>query len=505
MSTIAKSSSRAAFVLLVVLATACASGGLDTKTIPVTANPSEQLGTLATQIEQLRQAKAEVLAPTWFGRAETSYQQAKEKLAQGGSVKEILDLVAQGNAQALQAQKFTKVSENILPTVIKARSDARTAGGASLGEPYTEAESRFVELTRAIEDDNVAWAEKKGPGVEKSFREVELQAIKASTVGDIRKAIQQARSEGAEKLVPRTLAATEKMSVALDAFITSNRYASQEIGQRAADTLFQANRLLALTGEAATIQKTSPEDEALEREARLSAVAVELALPDLRNRSFDGQLTAVTNAVHELRKDRDYLVGQSADLRTQIAGLETQIAKLEGQSGEERQQISKLEDQRRLQETYTEVSSYFSPSEAEVYKQGTQLVIRLRGIQFPVGESVLQPDDYQLLSKVQKAIRSFDEPSVVIEGHTDSTGSADVNNHLSQVRAEAVAAYLVANNTLPQDRIVAVGRGFSEPLASNKEAEGRALNRRIDILIDPTGTAQPVVAAVGAAPPAEAK
>lgn len=501
MRRILDSSSRAIFVLLVGLATACASGGLETKSIPVTANPSEQLGALAAKIEQARQAKAPVLAPTWFGRADASYEQAKTTLEQGGSVQEIMALVAKGNAEVEQAQKFVTVSQSILPAVIKARADARAAGATSLGEPYTEAEERFVELTAAVEQDNVSWAEKKAPGVERAFRSVELQAIKASAITEIRKAIELARSEGAEKLVPQTLAATEKMEASLDSFITSNRYASAEMGERTTETLFQANRLVALTRVAASIQKTSPEDQALQREKSISTVAAELALPDLRDRDSQAQLTAVANAVRELRKDRDYLVAQSEELRAQIATSQAQIAKLEGQSTEERLQIGKLEEQRRLQEQYTEVSSYFTPSEAEVYKKGTQLVVRLRGVQFPVGESVLQPDDYELLSKVQKAIRSFDKPTVVIEGHTDSTGSAQVNDHLSQMRAEAVAAYLVANNTLPEDHVVVVGKGFSEPLASNKTADGRALNRRIDILIDPGHTSPtPAVAAPAEAP-----
>ena len=95
------------------------------------------------------------------------------------------------------------------------------------------------------------------------------------------------------------------------------------------------------------------------------------------------------------------------------------------------------------------------------------------------------PKNYELLSIVQKSIRTFGEPGVVIEGHTDSTGSDEVNEHLSQQRAEAVRQYLVANRTLPYDRIMAVGYGSMRPLASNQTAEGRAINRRIDVIVKP--------------------
>ena len=72
---------------------------------------------------------------------------------------------------------------------------------------------------------------------------------------------------------------------------------------------------------------------------------------------------------------------------------------------------------------------------------------------------------------------------VTIEGHTDSTGSAQTNKVLSQKRAEAVKTYLVANRTLPENRIRATGYGPDKPLAPNTTAEGRRKNRRVEIVV----------------------
>ncbi|MFZ0131215.1 MAG: OmpA family protein, partial [Desulfobacterales bacterium] len=121
----------------------------------------------------------------------------------------------------------------------------------------------------------------------------------------------------------------------------------------------------------------------------------------------------------------------------------------------------------------------------EVYRQGDQLVIRLRGMQFPIGKAVIMPGNYELLSKVQLAIRSFTDPEVIVEGHTDSTGSTEVNQQLSQERATAVKEYLLANDTLPGSSVMAVGYGSSRPLMSNETSDGRAVNRRIDVIITP--------------------
>ena len=83
---------------------------------------------------------------------------------------------------------------------------------------------------------------------------------------------------------------------------------------------------------------------------------------------------------------------------------------------------------------------------------------------------------------------NFNDPLVIVEGHTDSTGTVDVNQLLSEQRADAVREYLIANQTLPADRISAVGYGSERPLASNATGEGRAVNRRIDVIITPAMT-----------------
>jgi outer membrane protein OmpA-like peptidoglycan-associated protein len=176
---------------------------------------------------------------------------------------------------------------------------------------------------------------------------------------------------------------------------------------------------------------------------------------------------------------------ESKGYQAQIADLKQQLAGLQGYSREQEAAKQKLAAEREFNERFNQVQSYFRPDEAEVYKQGGQLVIRLRGINFPVGQATLTPDNYTLLSKVQKAIRTFDQPTVTIEGHTDSTGAKAVNQELSQKRAQAVKTYLVANNTLPEYRIRAAGYGPDRPLAPNTTAEGRAINRRIDVLIMP--------------------
>ena len=70
-----------------------------------------------------------------------------------------------------------------------------------------------------------------------------------------------------------------------------------------------------------------------------------------------------------------------------------------------------------------------------------------------------------------------------VVGHTDDVGNAAVNQHLSQKRAEAVVAWLVARGIAPS-RLAAEGKGESEPIVDNSTAENRQINRRVDFIIE---------------------
>jgi outer membrane protein OmpA-like peptidoglycan-associated protein len=88
------------------------------------------------------------------------------------------------------------------------------------------------------------------------------------------------------------------------------------------------------------------------------------------------------------------------------------------------------------------------------------------------------------MSKIIEAVKTFPESPIRISGHTDSTGSEEVNRNLSRSRAENVAKFLVDVGGISKSRIITAGYGEDKPVASNETAEGRAENRRVEILIN---------------------
>lgn len=508
---------------------ACGTPQVKTEPIPMTANPTEEVSKLDSEIGSARANQINVLAPLSFAKAEEHLFWAKKGLEQGDEISAILDNVARGRAQLKRAHEVTQITKTALDDAIKAREDARSAGATVFEEEYPEAEKRFIELTEAIEKDNLDWARNNKTQVIDNFRELELRAIKDRTLGEVRMLIEQAEKEGAKKIAPEIFSDVQGELAAVDTFISENPYEKEAMLKKANAVLFNAQRLLQITRHSEQVKAMKPIEVTLSLEDSLYRMSQKLATLDMRNEPFKTQFDNIIAAISALQSDRQFMVDQVKDLKEEVESqkqahlkgtedlkskyeneidtLTKRIAVLEGQTRGEQAEMQRLQEEkranelrleaeklmterrleaeRRFNQLYNEVQTFFQPDEAEVYKQGSQLVIRLRAIQFPVGKAIIMPENYALLSKVQKAIRTFRDPEVLIEGHTDSTGSSALNETLSQQRAEAVREYLVANQTLPVEKISSIGYGSVRPLASNETAEGRAINRRIDVIVTP--------------------
>lgn len=457
---------------------ACAGHQLEVEPISKSENPQELINQLDNDIALARKDQINVLAPTWFERADNSLKAAKQSLEKGDQLSEILDNIATGRAQLHQAEEIAKVSQTTLPSAIKARNMAREAGATSLGEEYADVEERFIGLTRAIEDNNLNYAQRNQAKVAESFRQVELKAIKVQTIGEVRRLLESAEKQGMHKIAPQSYALAQQKLAEADAFITQNPYQKEKMHKLAAEALFMAQRLHIVAQQSEKVEKMEPEQITLWAEGMMYQTSEKLGAPDMRNQPFNQQLENILATVAAQRADNAFLVEDNKKLQQQLSSLE-------GETVKEHQEKERLLAEKRFNEKLSSIQHYFKPNEAEVYKKENQVIIRLKAMQFPVGQSVIMPENYELLSKVQRAIRTFGEPEVIIGGHTDSTGSEDLNEHLSQKRADAVRQYFVANGTLPYEKIIAVGYGSMRPLASNATESGRAINRRIDVIISP--------------------
>ena len=485
---------RFTLLLSLVLATALllGCGGAALKVAPVekSGNPTDMVYQLGKALEEAKADQVDVLSPTWFARAVSSHASAKQGLEKGVELSRILDNIANGRAELQQAGVVALRSRDQLADAIAARKAAQDVNAQQFQKEYADVESDFLKLTKAMDESDFRYARERQKDVGNRYRELELRAISQSALGDVRQLLAKAEQMKVDKIAPKSYAEAKQSLAGAEAFISENRYDQKMIRRKAAEARFMAERSMVIAESGRRIEEMPPEESALWIESFLSETSSKLNLTDHRNASFKEQQAGIVSAIGALQKEFASASQSIQEKNRMIQRLSERLAEVEGTSQRVRYDKEQLAEEKRFNEQFVIVQGYFTPEEAEVYKKYNELIIRLKGIQFPVGQAVIVPSNYDLLTKVQKAIVTFGQPDVVIEGHTDSTGSQEKNQALSEQRAQSVRQYLIANGTLPSKKIAAAGYGFSKPIAPNETAEGRAQNRRIDVIIKPVMNAK---------------
>ncbi|HHX90491.1 MAG TPA: OmpA family protein [Paracoccus sp.] len=122
----------------------------------------------------------------------------------------------------------------------------------------------------------------------------------------------------------------------------------------------------------------------------------------------------------------------------------------------------------------------------DVRNTGDEIVVTMpQDILFATDSAALRPDLRSDLRAIAANLQQYPDSTIIITGHTDSTGAMAYNQSLSERRASSVAAVLIESG-VSSGRVVPRGAGQTQPVASNETAAGRAQNRRVEIVIRPT-------------------
>jgi outer membrane protein OmpA-like peptidoglycan-associated protein len=412
---------------------------IEVEEIPVTANPSDEISEVAKLKEEADAKQIDVLAPTAYANMSRELRLAIEARDRGDAAEEILDHVELSRAWLRQATNIAEISRKALGPAVGARQDAIDANAATvLKDDFAEADKLLKRATAEIEEDDLALAERTAPELARRYADLELRALKESNLSAARANIQRAVNEGAEEAASRTLAEARAAYQKAEAFIEANRKNKEGIQQAAATALDASERVVRITREAKVANRRDAESMILELEAR------------------ERSATAA---------------GERAASATERA----------------REMSAELSSRQRQEQLIENARTQFSAAEAEVLQRGNQIILRLKGLTFDPGTATLSSDDFTLLNKALSVSQSFAPAAVIIEGHTDSSGGRKVNQTLSAQRAKAVESYFTAQQPKEGMRFSAVGVGSSRPIASNETRQGRAMNRRVDLIIMPQG------------------
>jgi len=182
--------------------------------------------------------------------------------------------------------------------------------------------------------------------------------------------------------------------------------------------------------------------------------------------------TVAENAIKE-KANKDYQLAQTEILKNTKEDL----------AASEKEAMLKTEQLAAEQKARLDAEAALAKL-AAVKEEARGLVITLSGsVLFASNKSELLPAAQNRLNQVADALLATKERKLTVEGHTDSQGSTSYNQELSQQRADAVRSYLISRG-YAGDLIQAQGIGENRPVSDNANAEGRANNRRVEIIVD---------------------
>ena len=139
-----------------------------------------------------------------------------------------------------------------------------------------------------------------------------------------------------------------------------------------------------------------------------------------------------------------------------------------------------------LDKQAAELQASISNDRVQIINTGSELIVRMpQDILFDFDSTAIKSSLRSDLGALAANLQRYPGSLVDITGHTDNVGTAEYNRDLSYRRANSVAAVLISNG-VSAGRIRTIGMGEDQPIATNLTAEGRALNRRVDIVIRPT-------------------
>jgi chemotaxis protein MotB len=235
--------------------------------------------------------------------------------------------------------------------------------------------------------------------------------------------------------------------------------------------------------------------------ATLRADSTELANS---NSTLRKNISSLNDQIASLQKNIDDLTAKVSDLKSQNSQLGQQTAEQQNKLSQSEQslqqqkqkleQLQSLLNQQKqaseeLKNKMSEALKGFNSNELSVYNKDGKVYVSLsEQLLFPSGSAVVNPKGVDALSKLAAVLNLNNDVAVNIEGHTDSIpirGRYQDNWDLSTARANAIVRILVNNYKVDPTRVISSGHSYYEPVASNSTPDGRAKNRRTDIILSP--------------------
>lgn len=420
------------FIMMVVVLAACTS--LPEAELASGNDPGKAIAEVTQIMVAAQQDQVDVLAHEEYTKGNAYLEDAKRVFKQGDLPETVLKYVAIAKAQFEDARETAKTRQALASRILIARQSALSAGVRKSDDLVKGLMEIDEDLRRETKEFSRPLSPEDFSAFQKQYLGLEVKAVQFRKLNGVKQTIAHAKGQDADDLAPETFqTASLDYEAAMNTIAQSPR--SPALYEQSVDDAMASARLLADVMNVIMGAKGTPEPIAL-------------------------QIVSQQRALGEAQQTLEEKEGALKKQEEQLARASTQV---------------------RFQQAMDEARKEISPDDALVYQQGNQLVFRLKRMNFPSGTAEIPTMSKLLLAKVEDIIKKLDAEKVVVQGHTDSVGSDAVNQKLSTERAKAVATYLASFKG--GYTIQYIGYGEGHPIASNETAAGRAMNRRVDLVV----------------------
>ncbi len=437
-----------------LLLTSCAHE-LERKKMAANLSPQELMNYNQIELKRAKVNQSDVLAPQLYSKGLDYYSEAKEivsdekKTLNPEEEKELRENVEYSMAYLEKALEKAGEKKEFYKPILEARVSAIEFGALQTKELKDNLNDIDSDFKSAVEGQNGRAADDTFVALQKRYLDLRTKSLEERELGQLKQNYDEAISNGARYKVPEQQDRTWK---AIEVAQNSIRNAPTNPEEYEEKVLSATKESIILSDLLSIIEKNGGEVK--------ESVARQLYEKDSRINTLDSRVDA---------------------LRTQVTYQYGQIKSLDNKVFFQQLALTSAKDEVMAEEKYKEVKKQFEKTEAEVYREGSDIIIRLKKVNFPVGKSNLTPSSKETLKKVENVLKEANTEEVVVVGHTDSTGPDKLNKNLSKKRAQEVVNYLERN--IEDVKFTVEADSFDNPIAANKTSQGRKMNRRVDIII----------------------
>jgi len=470
------------------------------------ATAAETIQTLQQKIEAFKSSSDYLFAPStaakasaYLGAAMIADENLDNEQSDEGVAKALAALTeARENAKRFQEQYAEllslKKSATLSLTHIKIEDPLEEPNPKRL---LRDADESLQQAIKLFEDGDLNNTQQRSDQAVAAYTKV-IDIVLPALIDKTGSIISKAAAAGAKNYAPKSYEAAKRELSKMEQYSDG---ITQTMPAEPGYALTQANRALQIAKKVKLWRKTYGSHEELYLKARSDRIKLAEALNielNLNDPNTDISADELQQAISQLNSK---LADQKSRFTAEIRQMKDRH-KIELEQRATEQRATLLSDQNvqlsNLKEAFRaklERETFESKRQKRIqnlFKKGAvellvnldgSLLIRLTSLQFAPGSSKIDTAQYKLLGNLKEALDVYGDRNIRIEGHTDSKGDVKINQKISLKRAEAVRDFLVAA-TMDGSRIKALGYGEVRPVASNEFKKGRAMNRRIDIVIE---------------------